>query len=292
MPKATLEKFGYPATLIKTYGHWHLLLRPAQLTIGSLVLICKEEISQYSEISKSAVLEHRKIVRQVETILKHRFAYSKINHLMLMMVDPAVHFHIIPRYEHGVEFCDMKFADKHWPGPPNMGDALTLENLYFDELLTTLKADFANAKLTKKKTPKAKKYKRIYTSGCFDVFHQGHLNILKQSKALCEYLVVGVSTDELIEKEKGRLPVIPFSERITVVESNRYVDEVIPQHDKNKQKMVDMYAIDAISVGSDWEGKYPQVSCDMLYFDYTPNVSSTLLKQKLGITSPVKKQSS
>ncbi|MBR9728630.1 adenylyltransferase/cytidyltransferase family protein [Shewanella intestini] len=124
----------------------------------------------------------------------------------------------------------------------------------------------------------------MYTSGCFDIFHQGHLNILKKTKELCDYLIVGVSTDELIIKSKGRPPIIPFDERISILEANRFVDEVIPQVDKNKQDIVDQYNIDAISVGSDWKGKYPAVTCEMVYFDYTPNVSSTVLKQKLNIT--------
>jgi len=281
MPAATLAKFGYPGSLIKTYKYWHLLLRPRQLTIGSLVLVCKEAATQYSEISKNAAQEHFKIVRQIERVLKHRFHYDKINHIMLMMVDPAVHFHIIPRYEHPVKFCDMEFSDMFWPAAPDMSFDLEMDSAYLDEVLTALKADFADHKNLKKKKEVSKKYKRIYTSGCFDIFHQGHLNILKSSKELCDYLIVGVSTDELIEKEKGRPPMIPFEERISVIESNMYVDEVIPQIDKNKQKVVDMYNVDAISVGSDWRGKYPDVSCEMVYFDYTPNVSSTLLKRKL-----------
>ncbi|MAA71675.1 MAG: glycerol-3-phosphate cytidylyltransferase [Bermanella sp.] len=122
----------------------------------------------------------------------------------------------------------------------------------------------------------------MFTSGCFDIFHQGHLNIIKKTKELCDYLIVGVSTDELIIKSKGRPPLIPFEERISILESNRYIDEVIPQIDKNKQAIVDQYHINAISVGSDWKGKYPTVTCDMVYFDYTPNVSSTVLKQKLN----------
>ena len=125
----------------------------------------------------------------------------------------------------------------------------------------------------------------MFTSGCFDIFHQGHLNILKKTKALCDHLIVGVSTDELIIKDKGRPPIIPFEERISVLEAIKYVDEVIPQVDKKKQKIVDDYSIDAISVGSDWKGKYPHVSCEMVYFDYTPNVSSTVLKQKLNLVS-------
>ncbi|PCJ98480.1 MAG: glycerol-3-phosphate cytidylyltransferase [Flavobacteriaceae bacterium] len=136
--------------------------------------------------------------------------------------------------------------------------------------------------ITAKKQKKSK-YNRIYTSGCFDVFHYGHLNILIRSKELCDYLIVGVSTDELIEQEKGRKPVIPFHERVKIVQSINLVDEVIPQVDKNKQKIVDVYNIDAISVGADWEGRYPKVSCQMEYFPYTESVSSTILKKSLKL---------
>ena len=128
-----------------------------------------------------------------------------------------------------------------------------------------------------------KKYHKIYTSGCFDIFHYGHLNILKKSKQMCDYLVVGVSTDELIEKEKGRLPVIPFEERIKLVKAISFVDEVIPQLDKNKQRIVDEYNIDAITVGDDWKGRFPKTSCPVEYVPYTANVSSTILKSTLRL---------
>jgi len=128
-------------------------------------------------------------------------------------------------------------------------------------------------------------YNRMYTSGCFDIFHYGHLNILVKSKELCNHLIVGVSTDELIESEKGKRPIIPFEERIKVVQSIGLVDEVIAQTDKNKQRIVDMYDIDAISVGSDWKGRYPKVSCAMEYFEYTKNVSSTILRDALKLNA-------
>jgi len=283
MPNSTLNKFNYPDSLIKTYQHWHLLLRPNQTTLGALVLVCKEKTTQYSGISDEAAAEQKQIISEVESVLKTRFNYSKINYLMLMMVDPAVHFHIIPRYEFPVEFCDKEFIDKSWPGVPDLTHDLALDEVYQQELLRTLKTDFSLIHEVQLKQSN-KKYHRMYTSGCFDIFHQGHLNILKKTKALCDYLIVGVSTDELIIKSKGRPPIIPFEERISILESNRYVDEVIPQVDKNKQKVVDEFQIDAISVGSDWKGKYPSVTCEMEYFDYTPNVSSTVLKQKLNIT--------
>ncbi|MDG2350243.1 MAG: adenylyltransferase/cytidyltransferase family protein [Flavobacteriaceae bacterium] len=127
------------------------------------------------------------------------------------------------------------------------------------------------------------KHNRMYTSGCFDIFHYGHLNILKRSKELCNYLIVGVSTDDLILREKGHLPVIPFEERFNVVKAIKYVDEVIPQIDKNKQRIVDEYGIDAISVGDDWKGRFPITTCHVEYFPYTKSVSSTILKETLKI---------
>jgi glycerol-3-phosphate cytidylyltransferase len=283
MPNKTLEKFGYPDSLVKSYQHWHVLLRPGQPTIGSLILICRESITQYSEISTDAMIEQKLIVSHIEHVLSKRFSFSKINYLMLMMVDPAVHFHVIPRYQHTVEFCDQSYSDSQWPNPPNLADDIALDKVYRLELLKTLRNDFS-AHCDERPLKSGKKYHRMYTSGCFDIFHQGHLNILKKTKALCDYLIVGVSTDEVIIQSKGRPPLLPFEERISILEANKYVDEVIPQVDKNKQNVVTQYNIDAISVGSDWKGKYPAVSCEMVYFDYTPNVSSTVLKQKLNLS--------
>ncbi|MFG6687180.1 adenylyltransferase/cytidyltransferase family protein [Mariniflexile sp. HNIBRBA6329] len=134
-----------------------------------------------------------------------------------------------------------------------------------------------NLKMTKAK------YNRMYTSGCFDIFHYGHLNILERSKELCNYLIVGVSTDELIEKEKGKRPIISFEERAKIVRAIKFVDEVIPQTDKNKQRIVDEYQIDAISVGDDWRGRFPKTSCPVEYFSYTDSVSSTILKDLLKL---------
>ncbi len=158
-----------------------------------------------------------------------------------------------------------------------------LDEVFKNENYVIEISNFNTYQIKVQEVKSSKKYRRMYTSGCFDIFHFGHLNILKKAKELCDYLIVGVSTDELIEKEKGRLPVIPFHERINVVKSIRYVDEVIPQVDKNKQKIVDQYLIDAICVGDDWRGKFPETSCPIEYFEYTPNVSSSILKDTLKI---------
>jgi glycerol-3-phosphate cytidylyltransferase len=217
----------------------------------------------------------------IERILKEKFSYSKINYLMLMMVDPEVHFHIIPRYENGTEFSGKNFPDKSWPGPPDLSKSIDISEEEQSKLCRELSEAFKSK--ANSENHLHKKYSRLYTSGCFDIFHHGHLNIINRSKALCDHLIVGVSTDELILKEKGRLPVIPFEERVSILNALSEVDEVVPQTDKNKQKTVDTYKIDAISVGSDWKGKYPPVSCEMEYFDYTPSVSSTILKEKLDL---------
>ena len=73
-----------------------------------------------------------------------------------------------------------------------------------------------------------------YTTGVYDMFHIGHLNVIRRAKEQCDYLIVGVSTDELVQKEKNKTPVIPYEERAAIVAALRYVDEVVPQEDKNK----------------------------------------------------------
>lgn len=123
-----------------------------------------------------------------------------------------------------------------------------------------------------------KKYKIGYTTGAFDPFHHGHLNILKRAKEMTEFLIVGVSTDELIEKVKNRKRYMALSDRINIISELKCIDKVIPQIDKNKQAVIDKYNIDVVFVGSDWKGKYPKVSCDIVYFDYTDGISSTLIR--------------
>jgi glycerol-3-phosphate cytidylyltransferase len=281
MPNATLTKFGIDDNLILSYHHWHLLLRFKQPTLGSLILICKGSYSAFSDLPKAASHEMHEIIPQIEIILKDEFAYSNINYLMLMMLDPEVHFHIIPRYEFEVQFEGAIYQDTNWPAPPNLAADIGISKEIKKNLLARLRSRFTEADA--KHSTSNKKYGRLYTSGCFDIFHHGHLNIIQKSKALCDHLIIGVSTDELIIKEKGNAPIIPFDERVSMVESIDGVDEVIPQVDKNKQRIVDENGIDAISVGSDWKGRYPIVSCEMEYFDYTPSVSSTIIKQRLDL---------
>jgi len=132
-----------------------------------------------------------------------------------------------------------------------------------------------------------KRYRIGYTTGVFDMFHIGHLNILKKAKEQCDYLIVGVSTDELIEAVKNKRPIIPFDERLAIVGALRFVDEAVPQVNKNKLEAREAYKFDAMFVGDDWKGKplfreaeekLNELGVDVIYFPYTKDISSTKLR--------------
>ncbi|EUJ29065.1 adenylyltransferase/cytidyltransferase family protein [Listeria cornellensis] len=136
-----------------------------------------------------------------------------------------------------------------------------------------------------------KKYKLGYTSGVFDLFHIGHLNILKKAKEQCEHLIVAVSTDELVQSYKNKTPVIPFEERLEIVESITFVDEVVAQMNRDKVAAMEHYQFDVMFVGSDWKGNalfteteqiFKANDVDVVYFPYTSNTSSTLLTEVLN----------
>lgn len=136
----TLKKFGYPDTLIKEYEFWAVLLRPSQPTLGSLVLICKEDVQAFSEISSGAFAELQKVTKDIEASLKTLCQFEKINYLMLMMVDKEVHFHVIPRYENAREYGGLTYKDAGWPAVPNLGKAHALSETERHTLITELHA--------------------------------------------------------------------------------------------------------------------------------------------------------
>ena len=136
-----------------------------------------------------------------------------------------------------------------------------------------------------------KKFKIGYTTGVFDLFHIGHLNILKRSKELCEFLIVGVSTDALVKSYKHKSPAIPYKERVAIVEAIRYVDKVVPQKTRDKMAAYDKYKFDAMFVGDDWKGselftkvekELNKKGSEVIYFPYTKNTSSTLVIKALN----------
>ena len=133
-----------------------------------------------------------------------------------------------------------------------------------------------------------KKYAVGYTTGVFDMFHIGHLNILKKAKEQCDYLIVGVSTDELVNKYKNKTPIIKFEDRAEIVKSIKYVDEVVPQIDRDKYNALKKYKFDVMFVGDDWknspifnelENRFQKHNVPIIYFKYTEGISSTKLRE-------------
>jgi diadenosine tetraphosphate (Ap4A) HIT family hydrolase len=120
----TILRFGYPGTLIREYEHWVVLLRPAQPTLGSLILAAKSEVRSFPELTSEAFAELRRAAADVEAALSAAVRHEKINYLMLMMVDPHVHFHVIPRYEGERSACGVSVTDAGWPKAPALGEAV------------------------------------------------------------------------------------------------------------------------------------------------------------------------
>ncbi len=127
-----------------------------------------------------------------------------------------------------------------------------------------------------------------YTTGVFDMFHIGHLNILRRAREQCDFLIVGVSTDELVQKEKNKKPVIPYDERFAIVQAIKYVDWVVPQENKNKFAAWEEYKFDKMFVGSDWKGskqwnnyekEFTPIGVQIIYLPHTDGISSTELTE-------------
>jgi glycerol-3-phosphate cytidylyltransferase len=141
-----------------------------------------------------------------------------------------------------------------------------------------------------------KQHKIGYTTGVFDLFHVGHLNILRRAKEQCEFLIVGVSTDELVMEYKNKKPVIPYVDRAEIIEGIKYVDMVVPQVNRDKFSAWENHKFDAMFVGDDWKGsplfseverKFKNVGVEIVYFPYTKGVSTTELKHQIQVKEKV-----
>lgn len=135
-----------------------------------------------------------------------------------------------------------------------------------------------------------KKYKVGYVQGTFDMFHIGHLNLLKNAKEQCEFLIVGVNTDELVEQYKHKKPIIPLEERLEIVSQIKYVDKAVICENRDKMEALQKYKYNALLMGDDWKNsdfyndmelKLKEFNVDIVYFPYTKNTSSTTLREKL-----------
>lgn len=136
-----------------------------------------------------------------------------------------------------------------------------------------------------------KKFKIGYTTGVYDMFHIGHLNLLKHAKEQCDYLIVGVTTDQLCFARKKKYPIICENDRMAIVKELRCVDEVVLQEDMDKLSAVKKYNADAVFVGSDWQGtpawtryekEFAEYGCDVVYLQHTDGISSSILRERLN----------
>ena len=135
-----------------------------------------------------------------------------------------------------------------------------------------------------------KKYKIGYTTGVFDMFHIGHLNILKKAKERCDYLIVGVSTDDVVLDYKHKKPIIPFEERIAIVSELKCVDRAVPQTSMDKMEACKKLHFDALFHGTDWQNsemynniirEFSDIGVDVVFLPHTEGISSTMLAKIL-----------
>lgn len=139
MPNETLLKFGYPDSLVQAYGHWVVLARPQQVTAGSLILGHNGDATRFGDLPPGAYVELSVVTRDLEAALGAAFSYDKINYLMLMMVDPHVHFHVLPRYATSRSLGGITYLDRAWPGAPDISDSVSLDANGLNELVGLLK---------------------------------------------------------------------------------------------------------------------------------------------------------
>jgi diadenosine tetraphosphate (Ap4A) HIT family hydrolase len=138
----TIRKFGFPETLLREYDHWVLLLRPAQPTLGSLVLAAKSDATAFGDLPPAAHAELAVATRELEAALKQAVSFERLNYLMLMMVDPHVHFHVIPRYDGTRTREALTIPDAGWPKTPALGEAVALDPAQIADLAAWLKGYF------------------------------------------------------------------------------------------------------------------------------------------------------
>jgi diadenosine tetraphosphate (Ap4A) HIT family hydrolase len=138
-PNSTMVKFGHPETVIGETEYWTVQLRPEQVTLGSLVLISREPVEAFGRVSPEGFAGLQSVIAKIEDMLRDLIAYQKINYLMLMMVDKDVHFHVIPRYDGNRDFRGLSVSDAGWPGPPQLGTAVTPDPRAAVELVEELR---------------------------------------------------------------------------------------------------------------------------------------------------------
>lgn len=136
-----------------------------------------------------------------------------------------------------------------------------------------------------------KQYKRGFTAGCFDVFHKGHLNLIKNAKEYCDYLVVGVNSDELVQSYKNKTPIQPLCDRLELVAAIKYVDESVRMDTLDKIDAWKRFNFDVVFIGDDWKGsdrwnkteeELSKYGVSVVYIPYTPGISSTIIRNEIN----------
>ena len=135
----TMETFGYPDSLIKEYQHWVVLLRPGQVTLGSLILCSTSDSEKYSALPHDAFAEMKTAIDDIEQCLGDLFSYEKINYMMLMMRDKHVHYHVIPRYGGEQQHLGKTYVDTGWPALPDLASVNDVSSGEFSQLLESIR---------------------------------------------------------------------------------------------------------------------------------------------------------
>lgn len=140
----TLQGFGYPESLLSEHEHWVVLIRPVQVTLGSVIIAAKADVKSFGELGPEEMAEWPSIVRRFESAIARNFGAEKFNYLALMMVDPNPHFHGIPRYRGPVDFQGRSFTDENFPKPPSLGTVNDCSKEELAALLAYLRPSFAS----------------------------------------------------------------------------------------------------------------------------------------------------
>ena len=138
----TIVQFNYPESVIHEYDSWVVLMRPQQVTIGSLVLACKGEYTSLAEVPSDVYSELSDITSHIEQTLSKLFRFDKINYLLLMMRDKYVHFHVIPRYADSIDAIGKKFSDTSWPMPPDITKPIDISGADLQNLTELIKQNW------------------------------------------------------------------------------------------------------------------------------------------------------
>jgi glycerol-3-phosphate cytidylyltransferase len=278
-----IEKFRANELLIHESKFWYWTLRQEQPTLGSSLIILKRTCENISEVTEEEFKDYLYMIKLLEGSLQSAFNYSKINYLALMMVDKQVHYHVIPRYDRELVFLNESWFDYGWPGLPELNkiNKINTRDIMIIEYIKKEVSLFLK-----------EKYLIGYTTGVFDLFHVGHLNILKKAKEQCDFLIVGVTTDELVAY-KNKKAVINLEDRMEILSGIKYVDKIVIQSNMNKMEAWKKYKFNIMFVGSDWQGtekwnnfeeEFSEVGVRISYIPYTERVSSTLLREQLKIS--------